>query len=67
MIVNRWKRLRTLAASALPVCAGVGMARADDGGSAISIGTELSLRSAVLGETRAIQVALPTTCAERHR
>ena len=66
VIVHGSRRLRVLAASAL-VCASVASARAGEGGSPISVGTELSLRSAVLGETRTIQVALPIGYAERHR
>jgi predicted alpha/beta superfamily hydrolase len=64
VIVHRTDRLRALAAAAL-LCAG-GAARAADSGTAISIGTELTLPSAVLGETRSIQVALPAGYAQRH-
>ena len=53
-------------AAGVIVCVGFATARGDEGEAAISIGTELSLRSAVLGETRTIQVALPTGYAERH-
>lgn len=65
MIVHRAKHLRTLAASLL-LCLAAATARAADTGSAISIGTELSIRSAVLGESRTIQVALPATYGARH-
>ena len=53
-------------AAGVIVCVGFATARGDEGEATISIGTELSLRSAVLGETRTIQVALPTGYAERH-
>lgn len=46
------------------LCAGA--AGAAETGTAISIGTEITLRSEVLGETRTLQVALPANYAARH-
>jgi predicted alpha/beta superfamily hydrolase len=54
-------------AVAVLLCADASTVRAADTARAISIGTELTVPSAVLGETRTIQVSLPNGYAERHR